>query len=100
MKNIQSEDLKIELASRHLSDWKIMDNHLFKTFMLKDFNEALEFMNKCGIESERLNHHPDWRNVYNQVDVKLNTHETAGITTKDLELAEAMDNIFNQIKLV
>lgn len=97
MKNLKEEELNIEMSERRLLDWEVKGKFIHKSFRFKDFIQAMAFMNSCAQEAENMNHHPDWRNVYNQVDVVLNTHETGGITIKDLELAEFMNQTFSNI---
>jgi 4a-hydroxytetrahydrobiopterin dehydratase len=94
MKNLKEEELKQEMSERRLMDWELKSNYIQKTFMFKDFKQAMNFMNKCAEVAEELNHHPDWRNVYNQVDISLNTHETNGLTLNDMQLAESFNEIF------
>ena len=64
-----------------------------KTFTFKNFNQAFSFMTRVAMEAEKANHHPEWFNVYNRVDVTLSTHDTGGITEKDIKLAQFMDTI-------
>lgn len=75
--------------------WKNIDNKLYNKLTFKDFNEAFEFMKKVADVAESLNHHPDWRNVYNSVEITLFTHDLNTLTEKDHELADAIDNILN-----
>ena len=77
-----------------MSDWKETDEGLKKTFKFKDFKEAFTFMTRVAFEAEKAQHHPDWRNVYNTVEVTLNTHDADGaVTDKDRKLAEAIDAV-------
>ena len=64
-----------------------------RTFTFKDFNEAFGFMARAALIAEKLDHHPEWFNVYNQVDVTLATHDAGGVTERDIKLAEAMDRL-------
>jgi len=66
-------------------------NAIHKTFKFKDFNAAFAFMTACALKAEQMNHHPDWTNVYNTVDVTLTTHDAGEVTPKDVELARFMD---------
>ena len=66
-----------------------------KTFVFKDFNEAFGFMTRAALVAEKMDHHPEWRNVYKTVEVELSTHDAGGVTTLDIELAKAMNAIAN-----
>ncbi|MBR1172211.1 4a-hydroxytetrahydrobiopterin dehydratase [Bradyrhizobium sp. DASA03005] len=64
-----------------------------KTFVFKDFNEAFGFMSRAALVAEKMDHHPEWRNVYKTVEVVLSTHDAGGVTARDIELAKAMNAI-------
>ena len=64
-----------------------------KTFVFADFNEAFGFMTRVALLAEKLNHHPEWLNVYKTVEVTLSTHDAGGLTDRDITLAEAMDKM-------
>ena len=64
-----------------------------RTYKFKDFNTAFGFMTRVAIKAETLDHHPEWFNVYNRVDVTLATHDADGVTVLDVELATFMDEI-------
>lgn len=66
---------------------------LSRTFKFKDFSEAFGFMARAALVAEKLDHHPEWKNVYRTVDVRLTTHDAGGLTGLDFDLAEAMDTI-------
>ena len=76
-----------------LSDWQFKNNGIEKKFEFKNFSQALAFMLQVGIESEKMNHHPEWSNVYNKVNIRLTTHDANGVTDKDFELAKKIENI-------
>ncbi|WP_298873344.1 4a-hydroxytetrahydrobiopterin dehydratase [uncultured Bradyrhizobium sp.] len=67
-----------------------------KTFVFKDFNEAFGFMTRAALTAEKMDHHPEWRNVYKTVEVVLSTHDAGGLTRLDIELATAMNDIAKQ----
>lgn len=72
--------------------WEEKDNKLVRNFKFGDFTEAFGFMTKVAIEAEKMNHHPWWSNVYNQVTIELNTHDAGNIVTdKDRKLAAKID---------
>lgn len=64
-----------------------------KKFVFKDFNEAFGFMARVALVAEKMDHHPEWFNVYKTVEVTLSTHDAGGLTERDVKLAEAMDKI-------
>ncbi len=66
---------------------------LEKTFKFSNFVEAFGFMTRAAIHAEKLNHHPEWFNVYNKVEVKLTTHDTGGLSELDVKLAGVMDKL-------
>lgn len=74
--------------------WKEEDNQLKRTFEFKNFLEAFAFMTQVAIVAEKMDHHPNWSNVYNKVEIALSTHDAGDIVTeKDHKLAEAIDAI-------
>jgi 4a-hydroxytetrahydrobiopterin dehydratase len=74
--------------------WKEEDNKLKKTFKFSDFQEAFAFMTRVAFLAESHNHHPNWSNVYNRVDIELTTHDKGNtVTQKDHQLAKAIDAI-------
>ena len=64
-----------------------------KTFLFKDFSQAWGFMSRCALLAEQLNHHPEWFNVYNRVEVTLSTHDAGGLSSLDVQLARAMNDV-------
>ena len=73
------------------SAWSIREDKLFKSFVFGDFIEAMGFMTCCALHAEKMNHHPEWCNVYKTVDVHLTTHSSGGITQLDFDLAVQME---------
>ncbi|MCU0444624.1 MAG: 4a-hydroxytetrahydrobiopterin dehydratase [Microscillaceae bacterium] len=79
--------------------WREEDNKLKKTFVFKDFNQAFGFMTRVALIAEKMDHHPWWANVYNKVEVELNTHDAGDIVTdKDHQLATAIDAIADSLQ--
>ena len=64
---------------------------IISPFKFKDFIEAFSFMTNIAMIAEKMNHHPEWYNVYNRVDITLTTHDSGGVTEKDISLAKAME---------
>jgi 4a-hydroxytetrahydrobiopterin dehydratase len=84
-------DSEVQEALRSLPAWTLRDGKLHRELRFRDFNEAFGFMTRAALVAEAMNHHPDWRNVWNRVDVSLVTHDAGGITQLDLELARRLD---------
>lgn len=82
---------RVNARLAELDGWAIVDGKLTKRFQFADFVAAFGFMSKCALAAEKLDHHPDWSNVWNKVDVTLWTHDAGGLTDKDFELASKMD---------
>lgn len=76
-----------------LEGWSVEAGKLHRDFQFVDFNQAFGFMVRVAMIAEQMNHHPDWCNVYNRVSVDLVTHDSGGITKKDVELAAQMNDI-------
>lgn len=75
--------------------WQESDNSLQATLMFKNFAAAFAFMTEVALHAERLNHHPDWRNVWNRVEIRLNTHSAGNVVTeKDRVLAGIIAEVF------
>lgn len=80
-------------ALSKLSDWKDVDGRdaIQRSYRFADFNAAFGFMSRAALMAEKLDHHPEWFNVYNRVDVTLSTHDCAGVSERDIKLAVFMD---------
>jgi 4a-hydroxytetrahydrobiopterin dehydratase len=78
---------------KKLRQWKIVRgrNAITRRFVFQDFNEAFGFMTRVALMAEKIDHHPEWFNVYKTVDVTLSTHDAGGVTDKDIALATFMD---------
>jgi 4a-hydroxytetrahydrobiopterin dehydratase len=86
-------------ALRGLSGWSEVAGReaITRIFTFKDFNEAFGFMSRVALVAEKNDHHPEWRNVYKTVEVVLATHDAGGVTTRDIDLAKAMNAIAEQL---
>lgn len=74
--------------------WEEQNNRLVRRFVFADFSEAFAFMARVALLAEQLGHHPDWRNVYNTVEISLSTHDAGNVVTdKDRQLAQAIDRL-------
>ena len=82
-----------EAALKDLSDWREVPGRdvIARKFEFRDLNEAFGFMTRVALLAERMDHHPEWMNVYRTVDVRLTTHDAGGLTEKDIRMAKAID---------
>ena len=78
---------ELQAAQQQLPDWTFEDTSLSRGFVFADFVAAFGFMSKVALLAERMNHHPEWSNVYNRVEVRLTSHDKGGITARDIKLA-------------
>ncbi len=80
-------------ALAELADWRLVEGRdaIRKSFKFKTFNEAWGFMTRVALAAEKLNHHPEWSNVYNRVDIVLTTHDCGGLSDLDVTLAKRID---------
>lgn len=73
-------------------EWEEKNNKLSRSFVFKDFSEAFGFMTRVAMEAEKMNHHPEWTNVYNRITIHLTTHDAGDVVTeKDRKMAERID---------
>ena len=78
--------------------WTEENNTLYKKFQFKNFSEAFAFMTRVAIEAEKMDHHPRWTNVWNTVEIWLNTHSAGNIVTeKDRQLSKKIDSLINPV---
>ncbi len=82
-------------ALRELPGWTLRDDAsaIYRSFRFKDFSEAFAFMTRVALLAEKDNHHPEWSNVYNRVEVTLTTHEANGLSQRDVNMAWAIDKL-------
>jgi 4a-hydroxytetrahydrobiopterin dehydratase len=86
-------DKEIESEVNKMQGWKVVNGKLSKSFEFKDFIEAFSFMTRVAMHAEKMNHHPEWFNVYNKVNIDLVTHDLNGISNYDMKLANAINKI-------
>jgi 4a-hydroxytetrahydrobiopterin dehydratase len=91
MKTLSEQTIQAQLEK--LEGWDFKNNTIFKHFTFKNFSEALAFIVQIGIIAEKQNHHPEITNVYNEVSLRLTTHDSNGVTEKDIKLAATIDKI-------
>jgi len=75
--------------------WLIEDKSIKKEFIFDNFIDAFGFMSKVALLAEKMDHHPNWQNTYNKVNIELTTHDKGGITKNDTKLAESIDKLIN-----
>jgi 4a-hydroxytetrahydrobiopterin dehydratase len=87
------EKIGAQAAIAQIEGWEAVDGRdaIVKTFKFADFNAAFGFMSRVALMAEKLDHHPEWFNVYNRVEVTLATHDADGVTELDVQLARFMD---------
>ncbi|MCY4427410.1 MAG: 4a-hydroxytetrahydrobiopterin dehydratase [Halieaceae bacterium] len=88
---LSEQQLDEELAK--LPQWQLREEKLFRSFRFADFVEAFGFMSRVALLAETRNHHPEWSNVYNRVNIELVSHDLGGITERDTQLALAIDKL-------
>ncbi|WP_318345887.1 4a-hydroxytetrahydrobiopterin dehydratase [Flagellimonas baculiformis] len=84
---------EINTALRELQGWSYKNGSIIKSFKFKDFKEAFSTMTRIAFECEAQNHHPNWENVYNTLNIALTTHDAGGVTQKDIALAKSIENL-------
>jgi len=88
---LSQEQIKNEL--KNMPGWAVVDGKLHKEFHFEDFNQAFGFMTRAAMHIEKMNHHPEWFNVYNKLIVGLTTHDAGGITENDIKLAKILNSL-------
>jgi len=90
-------DEEVRQAIQNLPGWQVVNGKLHREYKFPDFTHAFGFMTMAAIGIEKLNHHPEWFNVYNRVTVYLTTHDSGGITKNDLDLASLLGGIATKL---
>ncbi len=98
MASLLNSDERLAIGT-DLSQWSMLTNRdaITRSYQFKDFKEAFAFMTQCALMAEQMNHHPEWFNVWNRVEVTLSTHDAGGLTKRDLDLARSMDRYANAL---
>ena len=91
MMRLSQTDIDEELKS--LPGWSVVNEKLHKEFQFDSFNQAFGFMTRAAMEIEKMNHHPEWFNVYNKITIELTTHDAGGITKNDINLAKILNSL-------
>lgn len=87
------DDSTIEKKLLHFPEWEYYDNAIHVELEFNNFKDCFSAMSRIAFECEALNHHPNWSNVYNVLNISLSTHDAGGVTQKDFDLAEAIESI-------
>lgn len=95
MEVLTKTDVEAQVRQQ-LKNWTVGEASIDREFSFKNFVDAFSFMTAVALEAEKMDHHPEWTNVYNKVSVKLSTHKPKGITMHDLDLAAKMDSIYDR----
>jgi 4a-hydroxytetrahydrobiopterin dehydratase len=93
MKKLSAD--QIEESLKDIKGWAYNEGSIWKSFKFRDFKETFSIMTRIAFECEKQNHHPNWENVYNNLTIKLNTHDVGGITQNDFDLAKSIEKIVN-----
>ncbi len=84
---------QIRSAHDHCRAWAMAGDCLVREFRFQDFSAAFAFMTRVALAAEKLDHHPDWKNSWNRVEIRLTTHDAGGLTERDFALAQAIDKV-------
>lgn len=84
---------EVEEGLNRLPDWGLDQHKLFRHFVFENFIDAFGFMTQVALVAETMNHHPEWSNVYNRVEIYLISHDVGGISERDFTLAERIDSL-------
>ena len=98
MSNLLTKKQSQKMLSSLSSRWSIKQKYLICIYKFKDFNDAIEFVNKLAVKCNEMNHHPKWTNVYDSIEIELYTHDKKGLTNKDFELSKYMDEIYEKLR--
>lgn len=93
MKKLSEVEINGHLES--LEGWTYSDNAIHTSFEFENFKEAFTLMTRIAFEAEAQQHHPEWSNVYNELEISLSTHDAGGVTEKDFKLAKTIEKIVN-----
>ncbi len=91
LSQLPNEEIEKEL--QNLPGWTVLEGTLHKEFKFDDFNQAFGFMTRAAMHIEKMNHHPEWFNVYNKLTIDLTTHDAGGITENDINLAKTLNSL-------
>ena len=90
---IRLSQIDIDEYVKNLPGWSVVNEKLHKEFQFESFNQTFGFMTRAAMEIEKMNHHPEWFNVYNRITIELTTHDAGGITQNDVNLAKILNSL-------
>lgn len=90
---VRLSQIDIDEQLKNLPGWSVVNEKLHKEFQFESFNQAFGFMTRAAMEIEKMNHHPEWFNVYSRITVELTTHDAGGITKNDVNLAKILNSL-------
>lgn len=93
MKKLSEEEINDHLET--LEGWTYSENAIHTSFEFENFKEAFTLMTRIAFEAEAQQHHPEWSNIYNELEISLSTHDAGGVTEKDVKLAKTIEKIVN-----
>jgi 4a-hydroxytetrahydrobiopterin dehydratase len=96
---LNMQEREAALAGLPEWEWDIKRDAISRSFRFKDFSEAFAFMTRVAMAAEKADHHPEWSNVWNRVDIVLTTHDAGGLTNRDIALAQTIDAMSGQLGL-
>ena len=90
---LSEDDRKEQIEPLKKAGWSLVEGRdaIYKEFLFKDFNEAFGFMTRIALKADKMDHHPEWFNVYNKVQITLSTHDVSGLSTRDVTLANFIE---------
>lgn len=98
MEQLSENQIK-EILQKELPDWKYENKKIKRELQFKDFKQAFSFMTLCALKCEQMDHHPEWMNIYNKLQIELNTHSIGGVSTLDIELAKFIEKQYKSFKI-
>ena len=96
---LDEEERNTALSSLRKAGWTEVEGRdaIYKEFLFKDFNQAFGFMTRVALKAEKMDHHPEWFNVYNKVQITLSTHDCSGLSENDVQLANFIETAANSV---
>ena len=93
-RKLSQQEIELEVGKIH--GWKVVNGKLNRTFEFESFVQAFGFMTQVAMEAEKINHHPEWFNVYNRLEINLITHDVNGVSNYDIKLAGIINQLYKK----